>query len=335
MPREPRADHIIKNGECQGGSRAEDSFFCQAEHDLHALRATVKLRRKELFAIQQVEDGVDDAQSAAELASASRQRGALLPNFFEADRNVCRVGGFIELDANIFFVDRLEITCPRQTQETGFECALIDGVAFAQENSAAHVVVAELVQSKKFNALHEVRRRVAQIECNARSVILRVERAPSTIAATGLFLAGKKRCLRPAQEELQVVARVPSRPAGECPSLRWIRNGKKGLLPPGWRRIVPRAPTHVAREATGAIVRPIGRLARCQLALPESHGSGNTSGYVGGLLQTLRECMHFCRAMMRAVSMARCCASARAIFLWRLGDGHRSSPGAFEAGGHR
>src|SRR5258708_32946629 len=108
-----------------------------------------------------------------------------------------------------------------------------------------------------------------------------------------------------------------------------------GPLPLGWRRIVPPAPTHAARETTGVMVRRTARLARCRFALPESHGFGNTRGYVDGLLQTLRGCRHFCRATRRAVSTVRCCASARAIILWRLADGHRNSPGALATRGHR
>src|SRR6266478_2865063 len=60
-------------------------------------------------------------------------------------------------------------------QETDFERAVIHRAGFTQENSAAHVVVAEFVQSKEFDALHDVRRCVAHIEGNAYSAILSVE----------------------------------------------------------------------------------------------------------------------------------------------------------------
>ncbi len=83
--REPRANHIIKNRESQRGARAEDSFYGHAKHDLKSLRAVIELRGKKFLAIQQVEDSVDDAQRAAELATTPCQRGALLANFFEAD----------------------------------------------------------------------------------------------------------------------------------------------------------------------------------------------------------------------------------------------------------
>src|SRR5260370_801854 len=91
------------------------------------------------------------------------------------DRDVGGVRCFIEVDANVFLVDRLEVAGPRQAQETAFERAVIDGVALAQGNSAAHVAVAEFVQAEKFDPLHEVWRRVAQIECYASGVALGIE----------------------------------------------------------------------------------------------------------------------------------------------------------------
>ena len=110
---EPRANHIIKNRKSQRGSRAKDSFLCEGEQELKAPWAAIKLRREEFLAIQQVEDGVGDTQGAAELTSAAYQRGALLANLFEADRDARGVSGLIELDPNIFFADRLEVSCPR------------------------------------------------------------------------------------------------------------------------------------------------------------------------------------------------------------------------------
>src|SRR5437667_2755755 len=85
------------------------------------------------------------------------------------------MNGFIKLDANIFFVDGLEVARSRQAQQAGFERALIDWTAFTHGNSATNVAIAEFVQAKEFDALHAIRRGVAQIEGNARSVILRVE----------------------------------------------------------------------------------------------------------------------------------------------------------------
>ena len=71
--REPRANHIIKNREGQRDTRAEDSFLGHAKYDLKSLRTAIELRGKKLLAIQQVEDGVDDAERTPELASASCQ----------------------------------------------------------------------------------------------------------------------------------------------------------------------------------------------------------------------------------------------------------------------
>src|SRR6267143_1478139 len=85
------------------------------------------------------------------------------------------MGSFIELYANIPFADWLEVAGPRQTQEAGFERALIDGMAFAQHNSASHVAVAELVQPEKFDAPHGVRQRITQVKRNPRGVIVWVE----------------------------------------------------------------------------------------------------------------------------------------------------------------
>src|SRR5260370_19225308 len=91
------------------------------------------------------------------------------------DRDVGGVGRFIKLNVNVFFVDRLEVAGAGQAEETSFERAVIDGVAFAQGNSAAHVAVAEFVQAEKLDPLHEVWRRVAQIECYASGVSLGIE----------------------------------------------------------------------------------------------------------------------------------------------------------------
>ena len=173
--REPRANHIIKNRKGQRGARAEDSFLRHAKHDLKCLRAAIELRGKKFLAIQQVEDGVDDAKRAPELTGASCQRGALLPNFFEANRDVGGVSGFIELNVNVFFVDGLEVARSRQAQEATLERALIDWMAFAQGNSATDVAIAEFVQANEFDALNAIRRGVAQIKGDARSVILRIE----------------------------------------------------------------------------------------------------------------------------------------------------------------
>src|SRR5207248_11075479 len=85
------------------------------------------------------------------------------------------MNGFIKLDANIFFVDGLEVARSRQAQEATLERALIDWMAFAQGNSATYVTVAEFVQANEFDALNAIRRGVAQIKGDARSVILRVE----------------------------------------------------------------------------------------------------------------------------------------------------------------
>ena len=172
---EPRANHIVKNRKSQRGARPENSFLCYAKHDLKSFRTAIELRGKKFLAIQQVEDSVDDAQRAPELAGASRQRGALLANFLEADRNVGGVSSLIELDPNIFFLDWLKVAASCQAQQADFECVLIDWTALAQENFAANVAVAKFVQAKKFDSLHAIRRGVTQIEGNARSVIFRVE----------------------------------------------------------------------------------------------------------------------------------------------------------------
>src|SRR5256885_8092866 len=85
------------------------------------------------------------------------------------------MNGFIKLDANIFFVDGLEVARSRQAQQAGFERALIDWTAFTQGNSATNVAIAEFVQAKEFDALNAIRRGGAQIKDDVRSVILPIE----------------------------------------------------------------------------------------------------------------------------------------------------------------
>src|SRR2546430_4965212 len=84
------------------------------------------------------------------------------------------MNGFIKLDANIFFVDGLEVARSRQAQQAGFERALIDWTAFTQGNSATNVAIAEFVQAKEFDALNAIRRGVAPIKRDVRTVILRI-----------------------------------------------------------------------------------------------------------------------------------------------------------------
>src|SRR2546430_16077442 len=84
------------------------------------------------------------------------------------------MNGFIKLDANIFFVDGLEVARSRQAQQAGFERALIDWTAFTQGNSATNVAIAEFVQAKEFDALNAIRRGVVPGKWEVGWVILRV-----------------------------------------------------------------------------------------------------------------------------------------------------------------
>src|SRR5260370_42047132 len=101
------------------------------------------------------------------------------------DRDVGGVGRFIKLNVNVFFVDRLEVAGAGQAEETSFERAVIDGVAFAQGNSAAHVAVAEFVQAEKFDPLHEEWRGGGQIEFFASGVALGVASSPPIHGLSG------------------------------------------------------------------------------------------------------------------------------------------------------
>src|SRR2546428_448382 len=81
----------------EAAARAEDAFFGDAQDNLQAFRPSLEFRGKQLFAVEQIEDRISYAQCTSELGMASREGGALLANFFEANGDVGGTAGVVEL----------------------------------------------------------------------------------------------------------------------------------------------------------------------------------------------------------------------------------------------
>ena len=71
--------------------------------------------------VQKIEHGVGEAECAAKLSVAAVKRHALQPDFFKVNRDISGVPGVIELDVNIFFVNRLEIAASCEFGQADFQ----------------------------------------------------------------------------------------------------------------------------------------------------------------------------------------------------------------------
>src|SRR5262249_25494283 len=172
---EARAKNIVKQRERDRTACAEDAFFGDAEDHVEAFRAIFEFRGEQLFAVEQIKNGVGEAERAAELRAATEQGSALLADFFETNLDVRRAVGVVELNVNVLFADGLEIACAREFRQADFERVFVERMALAQRNSAAHIAITEFVQALEVESAHNVRRRVAEIEFEPHGMCFGVE----------------------------------------------------------------------------------------------------------------------------------------------------------------
>ena len=109
------------------------------------------------------------------MGAAAVKGNALLANFLEADRNVHGVVSIVKLDVNVLFADGLEVAGAREFAEAGFQGVFVEWMALAQGNTAAHETIIEFVQPLEFDAVDNIRKRIAEIEFEANGMLHRIE----------------------------------------------------------------------------------------------------------------------------------------------------------------
>ena len=111
---ETRANHIVKNRECEGATRAENPIFGDSQEELQTFRCALESCAKQFLVTEKIEDGVGQAERAAKLGAAPVKSNALLANFFKVNCDVRGVAAVVELNVNVVFADWFEVASARK-----------------------------------------------------------------------------------------------------------------------------------------------------------------------------------------------------------------------------
>src|SRR5579859_219508 len=160
-----RSQKIVEQRDGQRAARAEKPFHDQTENDPQAVWPGVELRGKQFLALQDIEQGIGQAERAAELAPATRKRCALLARLCDTDGHIGRVRDFIEPDVHVFVADLMEVTRFREPGKSQLEAAFVERLALCQTDTTPEIAIAEAVVAEKFDMTNSIGRRVA--ECDA------------------------------------------------------------------------------------------------------------------------------------------------------------------------
>jgi len=165
-----RAKECVEDGDGQRAARTENAFDGKAHGKLETFRTGVDLRGEKFIHAEQIENGVSDAEGAAELLASAGERDALPAFFAKMHDDVGRVSSLVCSDLDIFLLQRLEIASSCEAGETGFERVLVKRLAFGEANAATKVAIGEALVAGEIDVADDVGRRGVEIKFNRSDV---------------------------------------------------------------------------------------------------------------------------------------------------------------------